>query len=191
MYKTLLPPSASKIEKAYEHTTRYTDDLNVFINDVFIAQRCPPDFLPFLAWMLSISDEEGWVFAESIEAKRRLIERSVDIHKKKGTVWSIREVFRMLNLGEIEIIENIARLKYDGVNRYNDQMLHGDTDNYWATYIVRLKVPITNDQSLIIRKILDGVAPARSELVALDFKEVAIRYNNIANYNGQYNYGSA
>lgn len=189
----ILQPVASTnwLERALEQGALREADLAVDLLDTKDPEKCPIEFLAFLAWEQSISDEEGWAFAESEEARRTLIKRSAEIHKKKGTVWAIREVFRMLNLGEVEIIENIARLNYDGTHHYNAYMVHGDLDNYWATYIVKLKLPLTNDQAVTIRQILDGVAPARSELVALDYKAVAIRYNRTARYDGQYNYGSA
>lgn len=192
MYNSILPSVSSRLEKSFEKVSRYFNDLPVLIKDTTIAENCPESFLPFLAWMLSISDEEGWKFAEGSDAKRNLIKRSIEIHKKKGTVWSIREVFRMLGLGEIEILENVGRLFYNGEHLHDAEMIYGgDFSSTWATYNIRLQYPITNDQAITIRRILDGVAPARSELVRLDYKAVAIRYNAIANYDGQFNYGSS
>lgn len=189
MFKSALPRSATKFERAAEQATRY--ELQTRIEDVHIAKDCPRDFLPFLAWMLSISDEEGWTFAESEDAKRNLIRRSAEIHKKKGTVWAIREVFRMLRLGEVEIVENIGRLRHDGTFKRNGQMLHGgDPETVWATYIVRLFVPITIEQAETIKRILMGVAPARSELVHLDYMQAFLRHDGKKFHNGKYTRGT-
>lgn len=189
---SLQPANRSWLEKSLEEGTDRTFSVGVPIREVFKPHDCPVEFLPFLAWAQSIADEEGWSFAESEEARRNLIARSTEIHKKKGTIWSIREVFRMLGLGEVSILENIGRLRHDGTFNYDGTMVHGgDASSTWATYIVKLNVPITNEQAEIVRKILAGIAPARSELTSLDFKSVAIRHNSVASRDGTYNYGSA
>ena len=188
----LQPANRTWLEKSFEEGAERTFSVDVPIREVFKPHACPVEFLPFLAWAQSIADEEGWSFAESEEARRNLIARSTEIHKKKGTIWSIREVFRMLGLGEVSILENIGRLRHDGTFNYDGTMVHGgDVSSTWATYIVKLNVPITNEQAEIVRKILAGIAPARSELTSLDFKSVAIRHNSVASRDGTYNYGSA
>lgn len=192
--KAILQPIASTswLERALEQGTDTAYDLPVKVLDIKKPEQCPMEFLPFLAWEESISDEEGWSFAEGEAARRNLIARSADIHKKKGTIWAIREVFRMLGLGEIELLENVGRLFYDGTHTHNEEMIYGgDFSSTWATYIVRLKVPITNDQAEIVKKILAGIAPARSELRRLDYSAVALRHNAVATHDGTYNYGSA
>lgn len=189
---SLQPTNRTWLEKTFEDSTTRPYSVQVPLREIFKPAECPKEFLPFLAWSQSIADEEGWSFAESEEAKRNLIARSTEIHKKKGTIWSIREVFRMLVLGEVSILENIGRLKHDGSFRYDGTMIHGgDFSSTWATYIVKLNVPITNEQAEIVRRILDGIAPARSELTSLDFKSVAIRHNRVALRDGTFNYGSA
>ncbi|WP_071058131.1 phage tail protein I [Pelistega sp. MC2] len=194
MNNVILQPTASTnwLERALEQGTETAYDLPVRLSEIKDPEKCPIAFLPFLAWEESISDEEGWAFAEGEAARRNLIARSADIHKKKGTIWAIREVFRMLGLGEIELLENVGRLFYDGTYTHNEEMIYGgDFSSTWATYIVRLRVPITNDQAEIVKKILAGIAPARSELRRLDYSAVAIRYNAVATHDGTYNYGSA
>ncbi|WP_258375807.1 hypothetical protein [Pseudomonas aeruginosa] len=41
------------------------------------------------------------------------------------------------------------------------------------------------------RHVNDTIAPARCLLAALDYQAVAIRYNNTAKYDGNYNHGSS
>lgn len=193
MSSQILQPAASTnwLERALEHGMSASSDFPVQITDIKNHESCPEDFLPYLAWEQSISDEEGWSFAESVEGRRNLIKCSAEIHKKKGTVWAIREVFRMLDLGEVEIVENIGRLRHDGQFKRNGEMLHGgDPEVVWATYIVRLFTPITLDQAEIIRRILNGVAPARSELVKLDYTQAYLRHDGRHLHNGQYTRGT-
>lgn len=191
-FRSLLPPNSTQLERDLEQTSGQALDLPNQIRDLWSPERCPAYLLPWLAWALSISDEEGWSYAESEQARRNLISRAADIHRHKGTIWSIREVFRLLGLGEIEILENVGLLRYDGTKVHDGLYIYGgDVNSTWATYTVILNAAITNDQAAMLRRILEGTAPARSELVSLEYQSVPIRYNKVARYDGTYNYGSA
>jgi phage tail P2-like protein len=183
---SLLPPNASRIERAIEYATRL--DLPVDIADLSNPSTCPVHALPWLAWELHV---DNWNIAESEEQKRAVIRSSVAVHRKKGTPWSIREVFRTLGFGEIEIIENVGRLSYDGAKHYDGQMFHGVGESTWPVYRVLMTRPITNDQAEMLRAILVDVAPARCHLASLEYRGVPIRYNGTASHNRSYNYGSA
>ena len=191
-FRSVLPRNSTQLERDLEQVSATAIDLPIGLRDLWSPERCPAALLPWLAWAFSIADEEGWSYAESEQARRNIISRAAQIHRKKGTVWSIREVFRLLGLGEIEILENVGLLRYDGTRQYDGLYVHGgDTESTWATYTVILNTAITNDQADTIRKMLAGIAPARSELVSLEYQSVAIRYNRVARHDGTYNYGSA
>jgi hypothetical protein len=94
-------------------------------------------------------------------------------------------MIRALGFGEVTITEGAAALKPEQATAYPD------SDTHWALYRVMLKTLITNDQAEKLRETLDAFAPARCELVALDYTAVPLRYNNQATYNGHYNHGSS
>lgn len=188
----LLPPNSSAIERAVEATFNLNSSIECEIDVVKKANQTPEKFLEFLAWEASISEEEGWNLAESVTAKRALVSGSFDIHIKKGTISSIKEIFKRLGFGEIQLLENVGRLRRDGTFDYDATMIHGgDHSSTWATYNVLLLFPVTNDQAMNIRRLLDGIGPARSELVNLDFRQVAYRHNSEIIRDGIFNYGSA
>jgi len=145
----------------------------------------PTEFLELLAEKWSVTGYDGWLLAESIDAKRKLIKRAVELHRYKGTPWSIREVFRRLGFGEIDIDEGLKARTYE--HKFVQTIPLSDK---WAYYAIRLNQPITNDQAQQLRKILRIFAPARCTLAVLDYKSVPLRYNNKARYNGSYNHGS-
>lgn len=187
-----MPRNTSLIERAVEETFQFDKTINADVDLIHRPFETPTNFLPFIAWQRSISDEEGWNLAESEDAKRKLIDGSFTIHATKGTVQSIHEIFDRLGFGSIQILENIGRLRRDGNYQYNSEMLHGgDFSSTWATYNIKLLFPVTNDQAYHIRRLLDGIAPARSELVNLDFRAVAYRHNGMVERTGKFNYGSA
>ncbi|MFT2543454.1 phage tail protein, partial [Escherichia coli] len=74
---------------------------------------------------------------------RMLIKAAIELHRYKGTPWSIREVIRRFGFGEVDLIEGTGRLSYDGNRSYNGLFVHGDAAA-WAVYRVILKQPITN-----------------------------------------------
>lgn len=144
------------------------------------------EFMPLLAEKWSVTGYDGEFLAESDSSKRALIQTAVELHRYKGTPWAIREVIRRLGFGEVEIDEGLRNREYE-----HSIVANIREQDRWAYYAVRLAQPITNEQTALIRKILRNFAPARCTLAALDYKATAIRYNNKASYNGQYNHGSA
>ena len=143
------------------------------------------DFIPLLAEKWSVTGYDGLLMADSLESKRALIKSAIELHRKKGTPWAIREVLRKLGLGEVEIDEGLKARVYENTN-----VTSIPVDERWAHYAIKLNEPITNEQARNIRKVLRNFAPARCQLAVLDYKSAPIRYNNKVTYNGAYNHGS-
>lgn len=85
---SLLPQNRTPLEVALEEVMR-PDVSPDLIATLWNPQRCPAAFLPWLAWSLSV-DEWRVDWPESV--KRAVIQESVSIHRKKGTVWSIKRL---------------------------------------------------------------------------------------------------
>ncbi|EXI62236.1 tail fiber protein [Mannheimia granulomatis] len=148
------------------------------------------EYLELLAEKWSVTGYDGWLLAESDDAKRNLIKRAVELHRHKGTPWAMREIIRQLGFGEVEIIEGLFDKRHDGSFIHDGTYYHGDRSK-WAHYRVILQKAITNDQADLLRKTLRVFAPARCVLASLDYRTVALRHNGKALRNGQYNRGTA
>jgi len=184
---TLLPPNASRMERAIELASTPALPVTPII-DLWHPDACPLPALPWLAWTLHV---DYWELAETAAQQREAVRVSVATHRYKGTPWSLREIIRKLGFGDIDIIEGIGDLTYDGTYTYNGHMVHGD-ENAWAVYrVILLDRAVTNDQAAALRAALQSFAPARCHLAALDYQSVPIRYNALAAFDGQYNHGSA
>lgn len=176
-----LPPALAGDERfslLCELLHQALDDLDLNVMLVYLIDLVKPSLLPALADQFSLLDEAAWELAESEEAKRNLIKNAAELHRFKGTPWAIREVIRLLGFGEVTLMEG----------------LHAQPStepSTWPLYRVVLKRAITNDQAVLLRRLLLSVAPARCRLVSLDYQSVAIRYNAVARYDGQYNHGSS
>ncbi|EBS4563097.1 phage tail protein I [Salmonella enterica subsp. enterica serovar Bovismorbificans] len=151
---------------------------------VYLVDLTEVTALPWLADQLAITGDNGWNLAESEDARRALIKNAIELHRYKGTPWSVRQVIRNLGFGEVELREGNDRLDPAIAEKYPE-------GTRWALYQVILTVTITNDQAALLRKTLEVFAPARCELASLDFTAAPIRYNNTARYDGTYNHGSS
>lgn len=161
------------------------DNIDLSVLMVFLVDIVDSSALPWLGEQFSLSGD-GWELAESDDVRRMLIKAAIELHRYKGTPWSIREVIRRFGFGEVDLIEGTGRLSYDGNRSYNGLFVHGDAAA-WAVYRVILKQPITNDQAAMLRQTLAAFAPARCHLASLEYQSVAIRYNNTAIHDGSYN----
>lgn len=165
------------------------DNIDLSVLMVFLVDIVDSSALPWLGEQFSLSGD-GWELAESDDVRRMLIKAAIELHRYKGTPWSIREVIRRFGFGEVDLIEGTGRLSYDGNRSYNGLFVHGDAAA-WAVDRVILKQPITNDQAAMLRQTLAAFAPARCHLASLEYQSVAIRYNNTAIHDGSYNHGSS
>lgn len=79
-----------------ELATARIGDVPVRVRDVWNAQTCPEGLLPWLAWAYSVDDwEETW----TAEQKRATIQKSVEVHRYKGTIGAVREALAALGYG--------------------------------------------------------------------------------------------
>lgn len=90
----LLPHNSTPLERALATASDIGVDPEI-IRGVADSARCPVDFLPWLAWAMSV---EGWDAAETEEQQRALIRQSIPIHKHKGTVGAIRRVLKAVGV---------------------------------------------------------------------------------------------
>lgn len=86
---SLLPPNATEQERALEQTTARIEDVPVGLRDLWNADTCPTELLPWLAWALSL---DAWKPYWPEAVKRQRIKQAVEIQRQKGTVKSVRDV---------------------------------------------------------------------------------------------------
>jgi phage tail protein, P2 protein I family len=91
---SLLPHNATQLERALEAAADLGLDPDI-IRGVADSARCPPNFLPWLAWAWKV---EGWEAAYTDDQRRALIREAIPIHKTKGTVGAIRRVLKAVRV---------------------------------------------------------------------------------------------
>lgn len=187
MSQTLLPPNASPLLRAQSLSAARTEAIAVPMRDLMNPDTCPAVVLPWLAWALSVDE---WDPAWTEEDQRATLRESVGVHRRKGTLWSMRRAIINAGLGHSVIHEGDATSRYDGAADHDASITYGDGLE-WASYYVALERPMTNLQADQVRRILGYTAPARCHLAGLDFTEVPNIYNGASFYDGAYNHGVA
>lgn len=185
-HATLLPPNATRQERALEAATARMASAPVPLRDIWDATRCPAPLLPWLAWAFSVDEwREEW----SDDAKRASIRDAVEIHRRKGTVWAIKRALANAGYGDARLLEGTGNASYDGAFQHNGLQTHGDAKG-WAQYRFIMAKPITREQGEAIRAMLRTVVPARCYLIDLSFIDAQF-YNGEYRYDGTFAHGAA
>lgn len=150
----------------------------------------PTEFLELLAEKWSVTGYDGWLLAESEDAKRKLIKRAVELHRYKGTPWAIREIIRQLGFGEVLIDEGGAKKHNGRIQLRNGFHKRGNLSN-WAEYqLIFLTHPVSKSKAKIIASAVHQYAPARCFLSGLMNKRNLVKHNGrLTIRNGEFNRG--
>ncbi|NVK42106.1 MAG: phage tail protein I [Oceanospirillaceae bacterium] len=86
---SLLPPNATDLERDLETVSARISNVPVNVRDIWNADNCPAELLPWLAWSLSI---DTWRTYWPEHVKRARIKSAIQVQRKKGTKRSVLEV---------------------------------------------------------------------------------------------------
>ena len=89
----LLPPNATRAERAVDAASARLDELGVPLRDLWNPARCPLALLPWLAWTLAV---ETWDSGWPPDLKRRACAEATGVHREKGTVAALRRVLALI-----------------------------------------------------------------------------------------------
>ena len=161
---TLLPPNRTPLETDLDQVAARMGELDFPIRDLWSSERCPKEFLPWLAWALSVDE---WDAAWPVERKREAVQASVELHRRKGTVWAVREALRRIGYKEVDIQEGVAALKHDGAARHNGVRTYSGQGE-WFSYVLTLDLgesgPVTAAASRLMRAVAERYAPESRRL---------------------------
>lgn len=87
MSSQLLPPNSTLLERAVADATAFDLDTDG-LRHAESAALTPVQLLPWLAWERSVDD---WSDTWSVDIQRRAVASSVPLHKRKGTVWAVKQ----------------------------------------------------------------------------------------------------
>lgn len=186
MTASLLPANGTAQERALDGATARLGDVPAPIRELWDADTCPADKLAWLAWAFGVDEwDQNW----PDEFKRATIKASIAIKRRKGSVWSVRQVLEKAGYGSIDIVEGLYGRTHDGSATHNGFITYGDPTE-WAKYRVVLNRPISQAQAAQVRRLLAATAPARSWLQEFVFTEASNTHNGAIRYDGVYSHGT-
>lgn len=87
---SILPPNATDLERALELLLdARIDAIDVPLRALWLAETCPEDELPFLAWALSV---DQWSPDWPLHIRRARVAAAIIIQRIKGTAQSVVDV---------------------------------------------------------------------------------------------------
>lgn len=173
----LLPPNASALERAFAATGAGIDTLPVAVRDIWNPATCPSALLPWLAWALAVDEwHESWSEAD----KRSVIADAIQVHRHRGTVWSLKKSLAPLGMA-VDIIDQASQrgsyaalhaLRLDGSWRLDSAKQISPVELYanlpqiqhWAQFIVRANLAdaVRAENFTLLRHLVEKWKPARS-----------------------------
>ena len=94
----------------------------------------PEDVLDLMAWQLHV---DGYEAAQTYEGKRRMVNRSILLHRRKGTPWAVAEALRSVGYADARIIEGSGDCRYNGEISYDGRDSYA-AGNRWALFDVEV-----------------------------------------------------
>ena len=186
----LLPPNSTTLE----HAAAASADLHlpVVASTLWSADACPPQFLPYLAWALSV---DFWDMATTEAQQRDLIRGAIAWHKKRGTPWAIKQALAAIGYPVLELVEQAeyhrqwtaaGGLSLDGSWALDASASLAPPEdagptvrrtalNHWAEYAIRLNAvdgAWSVAQQARIRRIAEAYAPVSYTHLTLPTKRI-------------------
>lgn len=156
---------------------------------VYRIDEFPADDLYLLAWQFHVLGDEGWNLAVTEADKRDLIRRAIEIHRYRGTPWSIRQALAAVGYHDARIVENRELQQQwaeagggflNGISTLDGSSTLSAPGGsfqvmtrHWAEYIIDMDVTegvLTLDAQRTVRRLAEMNAPARSHLVGLLYR---------------------
>ena len=119
MLKELLQPSIKELRHLIDSADPLFETLlrqTAFILIYSRIDELPEDLLDTLAHQFHV---EGWELAETEKEKRSLIKRAIELHRYKGTPWAVKEAIKSVGYKNVELIERLPEVRYDGQYNYS------------------------------------------------------------------------
>lgn len=151
MSKGILPSSSSELEILASQALNKVERVSIPISQLYNADTCPADLLPYLAWAWSV---DRWDPLWSTQTKRNVIKASYSVHKKKGTIASLRRVVEPLGY----LITVTEWWKYNG------------TPGTFKLDIGVLDTGITDEMYQELERLISDAKPVSRHLTGLSIK---------------------
>lgn len=179
----MLPPNSTGLERGISGAAKRLSDIPVPIHLLWRPEDCQAALLPWLAWALSVDE---WDDAWDETTQRDVIAESVDLHRRKGTPWAVKQALIAMGYADVEILEG-STYRYDGTYVYDSTITYGnDIGPYRFDVLLNIgHDPTPAEQAEITRRIeyYKNVRSKLRNIIAYN-----LYYDGAASYDGTYKY---
>ena len=151
-----------------------------------LIDNSPVNSLPYLLSQFDVLGYKGLRFTSTESEQRDLIKKAIELHRFKGTPWSVKEALKLIGITDCEFLIGTYTFYLDG-----DKLCDG-TNGYaqssWATFSVKINAATF---SVITTQIVNDIVAlvleyknARSKLVSII--GFGLTYNGVAYCDGTY-----
>lgn len=164
------------------HLMAFLDITEAFLQEidlspllVYVIDTTSAEALPYLAKQLDVLGYKGWALATTEQEQRELLKKAIELHRYKGTPWSIKEALKSVGFGGAEIVEGISDVSRTGIYFRNGTIFYNTPTLYdWALFSIVVDLGetkgVTAEQTELAVKLIDEYKNVRSKLVGITFK---------------------
>ncbi len=136
------------------------EDLDLSVLLIYLINTVPAAALPYLGEQFDVMGYKGWKYADTEQKKRDLIKKSIELHRYKGTPWSIKESLKIIGINNSRIDEGIPLV-------YNASIDHSGTESYGGAIWARFRVCIPGN-----------TFPLMTSALIFEMRELILAYKN-------------
>lgn len=160
--------------KAFDIVARNRfDELDLSPLLIYMIDTVQASALPYLAAQFDILGYKGWRFANTEIEQRELLKRAIELHRFKGTPWSIKEAIKRAGYADATIIEGVGRF-LDGTWLLNGTVTLNGLGN-WACFRVVFDLGnskgVDAQEALDVQELVKEYKNARSKLVDISYQK--------------------
>jgi len=139
---------------------------------IYLIDTVNASALPILAEQFDVLGIKGFGLVQTEEEQREVIKKAIELHRFKGTPWSIKEALKAIGYFDAEIIEGFADdiIFYDGTYNHNGTQLYGP--GHWADFAVILDIGSTQG--------ITAQTAAAAVALIMEYKNVRSRLRYVA-----------
>jgi hypothetical protein len=135
----------------------------------YLVQIVPPQVLPHLAETFDMLGYNGYGLATTDQQRRDVILGAIELHRLKGTPYSIRRALELFGYPNATFDEGVGTaIRYDGTYTYSGIIQYNAGGGHWALFDVIFNA--ASFQTLpafdvdLIRNVVEAYKPARCTL---------------------------
>jgi len=138
---------------------------------IYLIDTVDVDALPSLAAQFDVLGYKGYGLAQTETEKRAIIKKAIELHRYKGTRWSIKEALKAIGYYGAVIEERLVQQYYYNGNRnHNGSIVYGP--GFWADF--RVTIDLGNTAGVTAQTAADAVK------LILEYKNARSRLRDVS-----------